>query len=1403
MRRTYVVILAVVLILGACSTSADEDAAVANDAPIPLGTDGGFGPEDAEPRWSPESEVGATACLLDLDCDPGAYCSLGRCVSDCSAGEACPSGLTCSPRGRCVVGAMPDEEARTSEVARGSLEVGPSAVLFGLSRSAATVHLRVEDLEAGQEFRYRVEASNTLVTVPDDEQILVNATSAGEVDLDIPITLRRDQIDCTRGLSTVRVITQAGTALVTISAMADPMGQWRGTLAIDTPLPFGVAQFGIEVWPSDAGAPFVRIAVLPENNLLTVAPRVFDGRFDPVTRRLTFGYADLVNHTYLGSTEVRGAPPGGLDMLSTRAASELSWTALPTNPADVSSLRHTGLSRSVGRDIQVSLTIDDDGVMNGAYVEVISGATEVPVEVRGRLRLTRSLSAQTLDELRSGGPLYTEMFGPSDFPEYPGPVAAPGVAASCGARVTACTSLTESSPPTALIDCGRAAYAQAFGLGADIDAAPGGTGYRRAYWHCTGLTDPDGPATPSLARPDLTAAGCADAEELTCAIAAFDAARRVLRTDDLSAAAFRGLLESARAAGEAYQFLANEYTTQTVRGPLREGTAASVLQDQVNASRYAAHAAYLANDVLFQPYLLDTLRVAPESLAGPAGAELRGAIIAGLDRSAGSVAAMLDATNDAILFDARANPPAPTPDSPYASSADMCDPTSLESLAAADDVGALQVRANLIRYTALRAYLQMAVLTQEVSERSYDDQVGIGQVAVAFGQLNRSFAASIQGLNPLGLDPSFIRMTGDTTALAGVSNFEVLAASFALSRPNSSLDRAQDAYTAFAAVDQDWNQAESELRDEVDAAIRGAEDELEAVCGVTETIPPNPSVDGSTGDPVAVTDPMLWRAYRDRVDAYIRACATSPSGEIAVMASRIDQAVTQQEIADERIRQLHALVQVENQRFQRVAGIRNRYLQYLLDDSRMLDAVELAEFDVRGREIERERSISRQRAIMSGVRSAGRGVFSFFGNGGVAEGLGGLFDAGAMTAIDLRLADLNADSAAQANSERRELARQRQEIQLRMTMRRAGEGEEVDLAESQALVESHLVRMAELHLEARLAELRVEEALLGLANALDRVQRSFDRRDEIIQRQVNDEDGLFRNPTYRLAIDERARQFRSDFAIAQRNTFELMRALEYEMGVPTGFEAAVFQATRPEDLDRIHGALDAAFECYRTSAGGLSMPVVDVSLRRDVFGLTVPWRDPVTNELVPTPEQFRARIIDPDSVSETLRVRIAFDTNLTVRGEHDFAVSSFSYCNDLVDTIEVQLVGDRLRRADATVVLSQTGAGLVRTCRSRAASDPAADEILSYSLAQYGNAASATIQAGVNAWSGVASPVLRSRPLAATQWVLEINLADPANQDLVLDDLDDVLIRFTRRARSVQAASAAFTLASCPDVPRL
>jgi hypothetical protein len=220
------------LLLGAC---AEESAPL---PPLPVY------PAPLEAR--PLELQGATACGIDADCDPGAFCFLGSCSAQCATGAECASG-ECDSRGRCA--------ESTNKAAGGDLPLGPPN-----SRIAGLELINEPELEIivapGQEFvtvtfetsasatpqgglSYRIESS------ADDSLARRVQTSNGGTTHTVVIPTGAANPEFVGDLVDVTIVTPVGTIPLILKSGGNASGTYEGTLKLDglgteIPLTFGI-----------------------------------------------------------------------------------------------------------------------------------------------------------------------------------------------------------------------------------------------------------------------------------------------------------------------------------------------------------------------------------------------------------------------------------------------------------------------------------------------------------------------------------------------------------------------------------------------------------------------------------------------------------------------------------------------------------------------------------------------------------------------------------------------------------------------------------------------------------------------------------------------------------------------------------------------------------------------------------------------------------------------------------------------------------------------------------------------------------------------------------------------------------------------------------------------------------
>jgi hypothetical protein len=333
--------------------------------------------------------------------------------------------------------------------------------------------------------------------------------------------------------------------------------------------------------------------------------------------------------------------------------------------------------------------------------------------------------------------------------------------------------------------------------------------------------------------------------------------------------------------------------------------------------------------------------------------------------------------------------------------------------------------------------------------------------------------------------------------------------------------------------------------------------------------------------------------------------------------------------------------------------------------------------------------------------------------------------------------------------------------------------------------------------EALLLEIEAEEAELSHSTAVAAMQSTFlevaalaQSKARAIGLMVEDspENALTR-PHFLQARLEAASRVLPARERTIRRVYLALRALEYELNQELPALRDTLAAARsPEDIGSLMTCLGGIAEDYRLEHGYGQPYVTEVSLRGDIFGITANIADVDGSPATPA-EQFAALLQDPLHRQADGAVALPFALSA-------FENAQFStwLCDDRIDKIEVKLVGDFLGDKEAEVLLTRQGLAGVRRCDG--ANLPQWSAYVPYSFER----AQLVIQAGVNDW-GTAGPNAgyAAWPVHGEQWTLTIppHEQSPANSDLDLRHISDVVLRLHHRAGTLAPAGLGTFTPSC------
>jgi hypothetical protein len=349
---------------------------------------------------------------------------------------------------------------------------------------------------------------------------------------------------------------------------------------------------------------------------------------------------------------------------------------------------------------------------------------------------------------------------------------------------------------------------------------------------------------------------------------------------------------------------------------------------------------------------------------------------------------------------------------------------------------------------------------------------------------------------------------------------------------------------------------------------------------------------------------------------------------------------------------------------------------------------------------------------------------------------------------------------------------------------------EVRRAASVALVKNIRAEGLLLEIEAEEAELSHRTAVAAMQSTFLEVAALAQSKARAVGLMVEDspENALTR-PHFLQARLEAASRVLPARERTIRRVYLALRALEYELNQELPALRDTLAAARsPEDIASLSTCLAGIAEDYRLEHGYGQPYVTEVSLRTDIFGITTDIPDVDGSPATPA-EQFAALLQDPLHRQPDGAVALPFALSA-------FENAQFStwLCDDRLDQIEVKLVGDFLGDKEAEVLLTRQGLAGVRRCDG--AELPQWSAYVPYSFERE----QLVIQAGINDWgTGGPNAGYAAWPVHGEQWTLTIPPGEqsPANLDLDLRRISDVVLRLRHRAGTVAPAGVGTFTPSC------
>jgi hypothetical protein len=339
------------------------------------------------------------------------------------------------------------------------------------------------------------------------------------------------------------------------------------------------------------------------------------------------------------------------------------------------------------------------------------------------------------------------------------------------------------------------------------------------------------------------------------------------------------------------------------------------------------------------------------------------------------------------------------------------------------------------------------------------------------------------------------------------------------------------------------------------------------------------------------------------------------------------------------------------------------------------------------------------------------------------------------------------------------------------------------LTDSAARIKTALLDIPKQQINVALAQIDLIEAVGRLRSLVEQAQDAHDTQARFAKLTGTDPR---RDPTFRLYRDHRVADAQRDFDAAQAELFLVTRSLEYELNYTLAARAQIFTRTSPLELETDAAALEASYDDFVASIGPSQQRANTISLRDQIYKFANPIQDPATQQVYTPQELFHRLLADPTNRDAKGNLKLTFSFSLAP----DSTLFSSSLCNDRLTGLRAALVGAALGVTQPEILIQQKGTGYLRSCRDKNATGD-------YVIHDYGLDASAlgrrtaVIQVGVNL-SGPndtngppPNTELYGRPVAAT-YELVIDGTSPANANLALLDIDDIVLFVSHETRTVQ-----------------
>ncbi len=372
---------------------------------------------------------------------------------------------------------------------------------------------------------------------------------------------------------------------------------------------------------------------------------------------------------------------------------------------------------------------------------------------------------------------------------------------------------------------------------------------------------------------------------------------------------------------------------------------------------------------------------------------------------------------------------------------------------------------------------------------------------------------------------------------------------------------------------------------------------------------------------------------------------------------------------------------------------------------------------------------------------------------------------------------------------------QKVQLQTAQSMRMESASKEVELIAGMANIQKEVVDLAQLGVEMQGDVLAVLQSQVRLRNMISNERRTLDERQKTLA--LIDKDPS-NDPSFRILRDDLALAVVSARARAQREMYLAATALEYEINqqIPA-IEGAVINAHNGASLEALAACYTSILNDARKAYGAPQEYAATISVRQ-LLGITAPRTDSVTGVTLSAGDQFRELLLQNQNLDGQGGVGVTFATNLLPGNR----LWSSDVCNDRIEAVQAQLVGDFLGDNQAQVNIAVAGNALVRSCDTTSV-----DALQTWSLGSSKSASDgmvAVIQAGVNSFGDAPRPntSLFGQSVARSTWKLIIPgpSAAPTNADIDISKVDDIVLKVSHQAVPRHASPISLNLSCLADI---